>query len=126
MCVFLSLAQVSLTPLFVTLLLVVLVTEVVLGEQVRLLHQRRADLLLLLEASGVGHFDVAALGGGFIHNLLQPGAELAVHAVHAVRGGVAAGGVLLVRGVAAGLRGDLVQDFGFGLLLAGEGQLPPT
>lgn len=101
---------------------VVLVAEVVLGVQVRVLGQRGADLLLLLEASGVGDLDVAAFGGGFIYNLLQSGIELAVHVVR--WGGAAR--VLLVSGVTAALGRDLVQNLRFRLLLAGEGQLPPA
>lgn len=92
----------------------VLVAEVVLCEQVRVLGQRGSDLLLLLEATGVGDLDVTALGGGFVHNLLQSGVELAVHMVG--RGITAR--VLLVPGVAAVLGRDLVQDLGFRLLLA--------
>lgn len=107
---------------FVSLLFVVLVTEAVLGEQAGVLCQRGTDLLLLLEASGVGHLDVAALGGRLVHDLLQPGIELAVHVV--CGGGTAR--VLFVPRVAAILCWDLVQDLGFRLLLAGEGQLPPA
>lgn len=97
----------------------VLVTEV---EQIWVLGQRGSDLLLLLEASGVGHLDVAPLGGRFVHDLLQPGVELAVHVV--CRRVVAL--VLLVSGVAAILGRDLVQDLRLRLLLTGEGQLPPA
>lgn len=100
--------------LFLRFLFMVLVTEVVLCEQIWVLGQRGADLLLFLEASGVGHLDVAALGGRFIYNLLQPGVEVAVHVV--CRGVVAR--VLFVTGVAAILSRDLVQDLGFRFLLA--------
>lgn len=65
----------------ICLLFMVLATEAVLCEQTWVLGQRGTDLLLLLEASRVGHLDVAALGGRFVHNLLQPGIELAVHVV---------------------------------------------
>lgn len=57
---------------------VVLVAQVALREQVWVLAQRDSDLLLLFVASWVGDLDVAAFRGGFIHNLLQPGVELAV------------------------------------------------
>lgn len=91
--------------LFVSLLFMVLVAEVVLREQVWVLDQRGPDLLLLLEASGVGHFNVATFGGRFVHNLLQPGVELAVHVV---RRRVGSAQVLFVPGVAAVLGRDLV------------------
>lgn len=101
----------------------VLVAEVVLREQVWVLRQRGPDLLLLLEASRVGDFDVPALGGRFIHDLLQPGIELAVHVV--CRGAVVAQ-VLFVSRVAAVFSRDLIQNFWFRLFLTGEGQLPPA
>lgn len=104
----------------------VLIAGVVLCEQVGVLPQRGADLLLLLEATRVGHLDVAALGGRLVHDLLQPGVELAVGVVRGGGVAVAARGVLFVAGVAAVLGRDLVQDLGLGLLLAREGQLPPA
>lgn len=100
--------------LFVSRFFMVLVTEAVLGKQVWVLGQRGTDLLLLLEATRVGDLDVTALGGGFVHNLLQSGVELAVHMVG--RGITAR--VLFVPGVAAVLRRDLVQNLRFRLLLA--------
>lgn len=90
--------------LFVRLLFVVLVAEVVLPEQVGVLGQRGSNLLLLLEAAGVGDLDMAAFGGRFIHNLLQSDVELAVH----VFCRWVAALVLLVPGVAAVFRWDLV------------------
>lgn len=92
----------------------VLIAEVVLCKQVWVLGQRGADLLLLLEATGVGDLDVAALGGGFVYDLLQSGIELAVHVV---RRGIT-GRVLLVPGVTAVLGRDFIQNFRFRLLLA--------
>ena len=92
----------------------VLVTEVVLCEQIWVLHQRGADLLLLLEATRVGDLDVAAFGGRFIYNLLQSGIELAVHTVR--RGIIAR--VLFIPSVAAILGRDLIQDLGFRFLFA--------
>lgn len=101
--------------LFVSLVFMVLVAEVVLCEQIWVLGQRGTDLLLLLEASRVGHLDVAALGCRFIYNLLQSGVELAVQVV--CRGGIVAR-VIFVSGVAAVLSRDLIQDFGLRFLLA--------
>lgn len=57
---------------------VVLIAELVLAVEIRVLGQRGADLLLLPVASGVGDLDVATFGGGFIDNLLQSDIELAV------------------------------------------------
>lgn len=57
---------------------VIPVAQVALREQVWVLAQRDSDLLLLFVASWVGDLDVPAFCGGFIHNLLQPGIELAV------------------------------------------------
>lgn len=108
--------------LFVSLFFMALVTEAVLCEQIWVLGQRGADLLLLLEATGVGDLDVAALGGGFVHDLLQPGIELAVPVVG--RGVTAR--VLFVPGVTTILRRDLIQNLRFRFLLAREGQLPPA
>lgn len=88
----------------------VLVALVVLREETRVLGQRGSDLLLLLEATGVGDLDVASLGGRFIHDLLQLGIELAVFVV--------CGRVRLLLVVAAVLRWDLVQNFGLRFLLA--------
>lgn len=100
--------------LHVSLILMVLVTEVVLRKEIWVLGQRGADLLLFLEASGVGDLDMAALGGRFIYNLLQPGVELAVHMVW--RGIIAR--VLFVSSVTAMLGRDLIQNLRLGLLLA--------
>lgn len=92
----------------------VFITEIVLCEQIWVLHQRGTDLLLLLEATRVGDLDMAAFGGRFIYNLLQSGIELAVHMVW--RGIIAQ--VLFIPSVAAILGWDLVQDFGFRFLFA--------
>lgn len=100
--------------LFVSLVLEVLVTEAVLCEQVWFLSQHHTDLPLLLEASGVGDLDVASFSGRFVHNLLQSGVELAVRVI--CRGVVAR--VLFVSSVADVISWDLIQNFGFRLLLA--------
>lgn len=100
--------------LFFSLFFMVLVSEVFLCEQVWVLGQRGTDPLLLLEASGVGDLDVAAFGGRFVYNLLQPGVELAVRVICSR----VIARVLLVSGVAAVLSRDLVQDLGLRLLLA--------
>ena len=97
---------------------VVLVGHVVVfGEEVGVFSQRGTDLLLLLKPAGVGDLDMAALGGRLVHNLLQPGIELAVR-------GVRTWDILVVR-VAGKLGRDLIQDFSLRLFLAQEGQFPP-
>lgn len=94
----------------------VLIGHVVFREEVGVFSQSGSDPLLLLESARVGDLDVAALGGRLVHNLLQPGIELAVCGVTAH--------VLVVR-VAGKLSWDLIKDFGLRLLLAQEGQFPP-
>lgn len=94
----------------------VLVSHVVFGEEVGVFSQSDSDSLLLLKSARMGDLDVAALCGRLVHNLLQPGIELAV-------GGVTAH-VLDAR-VAGKLSWDLIQDFGLRFLFAQEGQFPP-
>lgn len=101
---------------------VVFIFVVVLGEKRRVFSQSSTHLLLLLKAAGVGHLDVAALGGRFVYDLLQSGVELAVHMF--LRRIVAR--VLFVPRVAAMLCWDLIQDLGFRFLFAREGQFPPA
>lgn len=91
----------------------VLITEVVLAEQIRVLRQRGTDFLLLLKATGVGDLHVAAFGGRFINNLLQFGIQMAVHIW---RGIVAR--KLLIPSITAILSWDLIQHLGLRLLLA--------
>lgn len=101
---------------------VVFVFITVLSEKRGVFSQSGAHLLLLLKAAGVGHLDVAPLSGGFVYDLLQSGVELAVHVL--LRRIVA--WMLFVPRVAAMLCWDLIQDFGFRFLFAGEGQFPPA
>lgn len=58
---------------------VVLIPETVFREQHRVLSQCGTDLLLLLEATRVGHLNMATFSGRLIHYLLQSGTELVVH-----------------------------------------------
>lgn len=112
----------SLFVLFVSLLFMVLLAQVVLCEQIRVLGQRGANLLLLLKTAGVGDLDMAAFGGRFIHDLLQPGVELAVRVV---RRGIPAR-VVFVPSVGDVLRWDFIQNLRLRLRLAGKCQLPPA
>lgn len=104
--------------LFVSLIFMVLVAQVVLREQVWVFSQRGSHLLLLFVASRVGDPDVAAFCGGFIHNLLQPGIELAGQMLRRMR--------FFVSRVAAVLGRDLVQNLRFRFLPAREAQLKPA
>lgn len=101
---------------------VVFICAVVLGEKRGVLGQSRAYPLLLLEAPGVGHLDVAPLSCRFVYDLLQSGVELAVRLF--LRRIVA--WMLFVPGVAAMLGWDLIQDLGLRFLFAREGQFPPA
>lgn len=86
---------------------VVLITETVFREQHRVLSQCGTDLLLLLEATRVGHLNMATFSGRLIHYLLQSGTELVVHWVC---GELRAVVMLLIPSVITILLGDLVQN----------------
>lgn len=89
---------------------VVLITETVFREQHRVLSQCGTDLLLLLEATRVGHLNMASFSGRLINYLLQSGTELVVC------GDLRAVGMLHIPSVIAILWGDLVQNLDLRLL----------